>query len=115
MPVERIDYCSDQEFEQARDMESNEAQQWDDRRQAEEAEAQMMEEEAQRDQAQSGRVDCYTEPAVQGDLVAEDPKYLLTESEILEIVDGCFHCYASSYRIEAADLTRKILLSKQTV
>ena len=66
-------------------------------------------------QAQSGRVDCYTEPAVQGDLVAEDPKYLLTESEILEIVDGCFHCYASSYRIEAADLTRKILLSKQTV
>ena len=49
MGVERIDYSSDADYEQARDMESYEAQQWDDRRQAEEAEQQMIEEELQKE------------------------------------------------------------------
>lgn len=36
-----------------------------------------------------------------------------TAKEVLDIVDSCFHCYASSYRGDAKDYAQKIIASKQ--
>jgi hypothetical protein len=35
-----------------------------------------------------------------------------TEKEVLEIVDSCFHCYASSYRRDAKEYAQNIISRK---
>ena len=35
-----------------------------------------------------------------------------TSTEVLEIVDSCFHCYASSYRSDAKEYAQKIISKK---
>lgn len=42
----------------------------------------------------------------------QEEKRTYSESEVLEIVDNCFHAFASNYRGDAAEYTKKIMERK---